>query len=136
MRVELRRHWYSPTATIGTLRVGETECYSIELPWKNNERGISCIPQGTYPMVLEHSLRFNRKLWELKNVPNRSEVKLHPANVASQLEGCIAPGLQLGVMQSGTALDALMKVLAALPAGEPVEIVITGPAESFGVGPQ
>jgi len=64
----------------------------IERGWLNNQKRISCIPQGTYPVRLEYSNRFRKKLWELYNVPNRSECKLHAANYARQLNGCLALG--------------------------------------------
>ena len=68
------------------------EAVSVELPDRDNQSNISCVPDGTYNVVLEHSPRFNMDLWELKGVPNRSECKIHSANYAHQLNGCIAPG--------------------------------------------
>jgi hypothetical protein len=67
-------------------------CRTLELGWKNNQRNISCIPAGTYPMEWEYSSKFKQHLWELKNVPNRSEIKFHVANYSRQLNGCIAVG--------------------------------------------
>ena len=32
-------------------------------------------------------------MWLLQDVPNRAGVRIHPANYARQLEGCIALGL-------------------------------------------
>lgn len=65
---------------------------SIERGWKDNQRNISCIPEGVYELVLEYSPRFKQNLWEIKGVPNRSECKFHAANYARQLNGCIALG--------------------------------------------
>ena len=65
---------------------------AIERGWKDNQRMISCIPDGTYSVVLEYSDRFKTMLWEIKGVPNRSECKFHAANYARQLNGCIALG--------------------------------------------
>jgi len=65
---------------------------SIERGWMDNQNRISCIPEGLYDLVLEYSPRFNTELWELKGVKDRSECKIHSANYASQLNGCIAPG--------------------------------------------
>jgi len=85
--------------TTGTLKVFinnklKYECKCLELPYKNNEKKISCVKPGTYPIVLEYSPAFKMNLWELKNVPNRSESKIHIANYVTELEGCIAPGLE------------------------------------------
>jgi hypothetical protein len=67
----------------------------IERGWKNNEKGVSCIPVGTYPIKLEYSSRFKTNLWEIYGVPNRSECKIHSANYWHQLNGCIALGRKL-----------------------------------------
>jgi hypothetical protein len=69
---------------------------TLELPWMSNRRGVSCVPDGRYKLVFEYSPRFRRKLWELKNVPGRSEIKIHPANHTGQLHGCIALGEWVG----------------------------------------
>lgn len=67
-------------------------CKTLELAWKNNTPQISCIPAGIYPIALEYSPSFKMNLWELKEVPDRSEVKLHSANMYSQLRGCLGLG--------------------------------------------
>lgn len=64
----------------------------LERGWRNNQRNISCVPEGTYDLVLEYSNRFRKDLWELKGVPNRSECKFHVANYWRQLNGCLSLG--------------------------------------------
>lgn len=68
---------------------------SLERGWRNNEPNVSCIPPGEYPVKLEHSNRFKKKLWEIKDVPNRSECKFHAANYWFQLNGCVALGQRI-----------------------------------------
>lgn len=65
---------------------------SLERGWRNNQKSISCVPEGTYELRLEYSPRFRKDLWELYGVPNRSECKFHSANYWRQLNGCIALG--------------------------------------------
>ena len=65
---------------------------SIERGWQDNKKRVSCVPQGMYPLKKEWSNRFKQELWELYEVPNRSECKFHAANYARQLNGCIALG--------------------------------------------
>lgn len=65
---------------------------TLERGWRNNQRGESCVPVGVHPIELEYSHRFKKDLWELKNVPGRSECKFHAANYWKQLNGCIALG--------------------------------------------
>lgn len=67
----------------------------IERGDRNNERNVSNVPPGTYPLDLEYSPKFGTDLWELKEVPNRSECKVHASNYWNQLNGCIAPGSYL-----------------------------------------
>src|SRR6185437_164153 len=91
MELILTRKYY-PQGTNGEIfHEGKLLCYSIELPWKENSRGISCIPEGRYLILKRYSQKFN---WHLHttNVPGRSFILIHPANDAQKdLNGCIAP---------------------------------------------
>jgi hypothetical protein len=103
--------------------LGELECpdkkmfYTVELPWRNNERRVSCIPVGLYKMRLHTSPRFGPCYW-LQDVPNRSEILIHAANHYHELKGCIAPGLsrkdfdndgQIDVINSRAAMRQLLE---------------------------
>lgn len=66
-------------------------CFTLELPWKNNERRVSCIPAGRYKIVHRRSKRFGHHL-HILNVPGRDLILVHQANYVRQLEGCIAVG--------------------------------------------
>lgn len=100
-KVFLQRHWSDKNQSTGTLLVTDKNgqpvfgSLCIERGDRNNQRNVSNVPAGTYPLVFEYSPRFGRMLWELKGVPNRSECKIHPANRFDQLNGCIALGLKL-----------------------------------------
>lgn len=112
-RIVLQRTNYLTTCTLGKLAVlGDddqpiAEVCTLELPWLNNARGASCIPPGKYPIILQYSPAFKRKLWELHNVPNRSEVKIHAANFVRQLKGCIAPCLSFADIDGDRITDGL-----------------------------
>lgn len=67
---------------------------SLERGWRDNHQNISCVPSGKYSLKYEYSDRFKKHLWELKNVPNRTECKFHSANYWHQLNGCISLGLK------------------------------------------
>ena len=101
MKVLLNRLWSDKNQSTGVLYViDETgqpifASLCIERGDMNNQKSISNVPKGVYPLVLEHSPRFNMDLWELKDVPNRSECKIHASNYWHQLNGCIALGLKL-----------------------------------------
>lgn len=109
--IRLTRTDFFPDRTLGTLEVMEGDkvlyrCLSLELPWNDNKRRTSCIPKGAYPIVWEYSNSFKRELYELKDVPNRDEVKIHGANYPKQLLGCIAPCLQHADIDHDGLLDA------------------------------
>ena len=91
MELELLRTYY-PTGTNGNLlAAGNGLCHTIELPWKENEAQVSCIPEGRYELVTRYSLKYR---WHLlvKDVPKRALILIHPANDAmKELKGCIAP---------------------------------------------
>ncbi len=68
---------------------------TIELPWKQNRRSESCIPEGVYSFRERYSPHFGRHI-EVVNVPNRDLILFHPANDARrELRGCIAPVTEL-----------------------------------------
>lgn len=83
---------YFPDGTNGELTCeGQFICNTIELPWKNNETRVSCIPEGEYFIRKRYSAKFHWHL-EVLDVQNRSLILFHPANNALQeLHGCIAP---------------------------------------------
>ena len=96
----LRRFRYTDEEILGTLFIFDEKgnvifnCKTLELAYRDNQRGISCVPTGDYFVVKEHSPRFDEYLWELKHVPGRAECKFHVANYFRQLNGCIALGLE------------------------------------------
>lgn len=69
--------------------------YTVELPWRDNAVGESCIPPGVYRAIRHDSPIFGSSLW-LQDVPGRTEILVHPANAPHQLDGCIAPGESWG----------------------------------------
>lgn len=125
---------YYPTQTEGELSLYDEEtlelefkCKTLELPYKDNERNVSCIPEGHYNVVQRSSPKYGNHLHVL-DVPNRSLILFHHANFAgsknprtghSDLRGCIAVGREfrdisgdgiLDVVDSKNTMKALMDV--------------------------
>ncbi|MDI5887414.1 DUF5675 family protein [Flavobacterium sp. LB3P48] len=74
---------------------GQFICNTIELPWRKNQKSVSCIPEGYYLLRKRYSRKFQWHI-EVVAVKNRSFILLHPANNAlKELNGCIAPVTQL-----------------------------------------
>jgi len=100
--VLLRRFCNSPMGVFGRLIVDSFQCYTIERPWVNNESNVSCIPAGRYRLTLGTHRRGTADptddypAYEVTGVVGRSLIKIHRANTMDDLQGCIAPGEQLG----------------------------------------
>jgi hypothetical protein len=96
---------------------------TIELPWKNNQKMVSCIPAGVYNV--EKYIRPNKdECFWIKNVPGRDSILAHIGNYAAGVkvdtEGCILPGMRLvdlnhdgnlDVADSTTAMKLLLSLL-------------------------
>lgn len=116
-------------ATIYRLRTGDEGTFGIfvayglglmtlELPWRDNRRGESCIPAGTYQCVWHKSSHFG---WTylVKDVPGRDNILFHAGNFAgdvkkgfrSDSEGCILVGKRFGVL---AGQDAVLRSRDAL----------------------
>ncbi len=129
MKLVLTRTYF-PDGTNGKLECeGEFICYTIELPWKNNETKVSCIPEGKYFIRKRYSNRFKWHL-EVENVANRNFILFHPANNAlRELKGCIAPvtklsGPGLGLMSRKAFEKLKEKVYKAIENNESVELIV------------
>jgi hypothetical protein len=115
MNLELIRTYFSE-GTNGILFLeGAAICSTIELPWKNNQSRISCIPEGRYPIIKRYSPHFKWHL-EVKDVPGRQLILIHPANDAiTELKGCIAPvSLITGIGKGNFSRMAFKKVTSRL----------------------
>jgi Family of unknown function (DUF5675) len=86
---------YKDDSTVGNLYVdGEFFCKTLELTYKNNQRSISCIPEGRYELR-----KFKRSsgviALEVFVVPNRSAILIHTGTDATpnadgvDTRGCI-----------------------------------------------
>ena len=89
----LRDKLVTDGATMGRLNAdGLAEIQTLELPWRNNQRSISCIPTGTYEVRMTHSPKFGGLMPEITNVYGRSHILMHPARRAENVEGCVGTG--------------------------------------------
>jgi hypothetical protein len=111
---EIIRDAVTPGAvTTGTLLVeGEPFCKTLELPWKDNAPNVSCIPQGTYEVVLLPSARWGKPMPHIQNVPGRSEIEIHIGNFERDTDGCVLLGTRVvaeTLIGSRVAFDKFME---------------------------
>lgn len=66
-------------------------CRTLELPWVNNSRKISCIPEGKYEVVKRISGTFGEHL-HILDVSSRTWILIHAGNYYTDIEGCILVG--------------------------------------------
>lgn len=92
----LTRFARSARWTLGVLKIPDCPLlFTLELPWKNNEKNVSCIPPGSYDVELTYSSKFVEVLPLLTNVPQRDSIRIHSGNFITDTEGCILVGTQL-----------------------------------------
>lgn len=114
MEIQIIRK-YNEQATNGILFLdGKKIGYTIELPWKNNMRRVSCIPEGIYKVKKRYTSRFG---WHLlvEDVPNRDMILVHAFNDAvKESKGCIAPVAMVTGYGKGTLSRSSLKRLMEL----------------------
>lgn len=138
-RITLTRLETSDQGTFGCLQFlkdGWLESfYTGELPDRNNRPGISCISTGVFKVDRVDWIKHNKKVFMLLNVEGRGGILIHAANymgdvlkgLKTQLQGCIALGERLGVMEGQKALllsAPAIRRFEALMDGKPFELEI------------
>jgi hypothetical protein len=101
-------------------------CMTLERPWLDNKRNVSCITPGWYTCRRIHSPRFG-ETFEVCDVPGRTHILFHAGNKPGDTEGCILTGQTLpplvaAIRDSKLALNTLMHVLQGVDSF-PLEIV-------------
>lgn len=99
---------------IGVLAVnGNPLMWTLELPWVDNKKNISCIPEGLYKCISYESKKFGSCLL-VKDVPGRLGILFHAGNTAKDTRGCILVGLKRdpsgGILESRQALNRLLSL--------------------------
>lgn len=144
MNLTLTRTELNSDSTRGQIVLPDgTLLYSLELPWRDNHKDVSCIPPGVYQLIPYTSPKHD-STWYLENASlgvggasaERSYCEIHSANWTRQLEGCIALGLQNAPMfdpatgqietaieQSDLAINRIKNVLGIGSNGNTLTIV-------------
>lgn len=120
MIIEIDRYLVSQHGTFSKVRVDALILRGVELPWRDNIVGESCIPAGVYRLVPHESPKFGPvhafQGGTVSVFPSsatvRSAILWHPANYARELQGCLATGrrvyetmgMEIGVANSRDSL--------------------------------
>lgn len=112
----LLRQAESDEGTFGTLKVYEGgallySCFTGELPDRDNQQNMSCIPLGRYTCQPWHSKKFPNH-YNVMRVPGREAILIHEGNFCGDktkgykrnVAGCILVGRALGTIQGQKAV--------------------------------
>jgi hypothetical protein len=110
--------WRFPSTIYGTFGVlldGFIPfCVAIEREWRNNQKNVSCFPDGDYVCQRVLSPKFG-DTFEITNIPNRTHCLFHKGNIDDDSHGCVILGEQYesvldsyGVVSSGKAFKEFL----------------------------
>ena len=98
-------------------------CFTIEPPWRDNQRNISCIPEGDYEGQLAQSRRYG-KVYLISPIKGRTGILIHKGNLAGDAskefhthsQGCILLGSHYGHLQNpkGKMQKAILNSISTL----------------------
>ena len=124
------RDTFTSESTLGELFInGERFCDTLELPYRDNQRSVSCIPTGEYKVRMRYPRESaTREYLHLlvKEVKDRQFILFHRGNSAKDTRGCILVGQsreQDFVGNSTLAMDLLLKEIINL-GGKNINLII------------
>ena len=105
---QIERIQEGPHQTLGVWEIPKHNfaCNTLELPDKDNQRRISCIPVNYegYTVVKRWSKKYKWH-FHITDVPNRDWILIHAANYVRQLRGCIGAGSEHAYLDNDKHLD-------------------------------
>lgn len=123
MLVKIIRVEKSTDGVFGVLTIdGQFICLTLERPWLDNQKNISCIPPQIYLCKRVDSPKY-KDTFEVLNVAGRTNILFHAGNTIDDSKGCILLGSEIGnidgkraVLQSGKAFKSFMEKTEELEA--------------------
>ncbi|MCS7003802.1 MAG: DUF5675 family protein [Cytophagales bacterium] len=126
MKAIIERQTYTDKQVLGELTLynpnGQVlfKCKTLELPWRDNQPKISCIPTGNYRAVFRGANEGSGKYGNhyrifqadgVSEVPGRSFILIHHGNTFWDIKGCIL----IGVSHQDLNKDGYCDVTASRP---------------------
>ena len=128
MKIKVVRQVFTDKSTIGSLYVNDVFfCYTLEDKDRCLDQsqsvftiqakklfGITAIPYGNYPLIVNKSPKFGRLLPRLQGIKGFDGVLIHRGNSAEHSHGCILVGYKKGtdcIMESTKAEADLITIL-------------------------
>lgn len=117
-RIELTlfRGFKTKEYTIGVLICEKMSILAtLELPDRDNQCDVSCIPEGTYVLVRGRRTGTDSPVLQVLGVSGRKGIQIHIGNTTDDIKGCILVGREFGklndrkaVLHSKWAMDHLL----------------------------
>jgi hypothetical protein len=128
MKIKVVRETFTDKSTIGSLYLNDVFfCYTLEDKDRGLDQsqsvftiqvkklfGITAIPYGKYPLIVNKSPKFGRLLPRLQGIKGFDGVLIHRGNSAEHSHGCILVGYKKGtdcIMESTKAEADLITIL-------------------------
>jgi hypothetical protein len=125
--LRLERMAYLDEGTFGKLYLPNGKLFfTVERPWLDNLPRVSCVPEGTYPLIRDYFDRGGYETFQVMDVSGRSQILIHVANWPKDVEGCIGVGLglDLGNFMVTSSRLAFRAFMESLPGDEERQIQI------------
>jgi len=93
-KVHLIRYYGDDDVTLGILYIEGIKhkpIYTLENPWRDNVRNISCIPAGQYECEAFSGMQ-HKNCYQICNVKDRGYILIHVGNWQKDTQGCILVG--------------------------------------------
>jgi hypothetical protein len=81
-------------------------CKTLELPWLNNAKNISCIPKGIYRVKKVFSVKFGF-VYEITSVDGRTVIYIHQGNYFTDIQGCVLVGNAFSDINKDGKMDVI-----------------------------
>jgi len=121
MTATIKRTYFGNITLGKWMHEDEVICLTMELPWKENTRMISCVPEGIYQVIKQSATKMRPyNFFRLPQVPGRDGILIHKITYVKDLKGCIGVGKELrdlnrdglkDMLRSGEALTQLYELL-------------------------
>lgn len=132
MHIKLIRDTFTKNSTIGKLFVNDRyECNTLEDVVRVGKKvyGATAIPEGTYNVTIDWSMKYQKYMPHILDVPEFQGIRIHSGNTPDDTEGCILLGMGRKVdwvSQSKLAFEAFfLKLDNAVEKNEKITIEVT-----------
>lgn len=123
--IYLHRFKQDESGTFGLMVINNKPlCVTCEDPWNDNQRNVSCIPEGVYKVTERNSEKY-KKHWHIQDVPNRSLILIHNGNTINHTKGCILVGQKLGYVGGRPAVINSIPMMNKLRESLPTQFNLT-----------